>query len=103
MSNYKCNKCNGTTYNSTNCENPACPNLPCCGENVNMCRCNYINSKNHPELKDGEVLLLNVYEHEDWESNIPEWIESVRRGNVAYKTNSTEIVPNMKPLFAKLK
>lgn len=57
----------------------------------------------HPEQMDNEVLLINVKPHEDWESKLPEWIQSVRRGQVAYTTYGKEIVPEMQPLFAILK
>lgn len=57
----------------------------------------------HPEQKPNEVLLINVKDNEDWESRLPNWIESVRRGHVAYTTGGKEIVPEMKPLFGILK
>lgn len=57
----------------------------------------------HPEQKDNEVLLINVKDEEDWESKLPGFIKSVRRGNVAYTTGGKEIVSNMKPLFGILK
>ena len=57
----------------------------------------------HPELKRGEVLLINVRHSEDWENNLPDFIVSVRRGNVAYTTGGKVVVPNMKPLFGVLK
>jgi len=55
----------------------------------------------HPELKDGEVLLLNVKDSEDW--GCPPFCHSVRRGEVAYTTGGKEIVKEMKPLFGLLK
>ena len=57
----------------------------------------------HPELKEGETLLINVRNSEDWENNLPSFIKSVRRGYVAYTTGGKEVVPNMKPLFGVLK
>jgi hypothetical protein len=55
----------------------------------------------HPELKAGEILLLNVKDNENF--GVPPFCESVRRGEVAYITGGGEIVPNMKPLFGMLK
>jgi hypothetical protein len=57
----------------------------------------------HPEQLPGEVLLINVKDNENWETNIPKFIQSVRRGNVAYTTGGKDIVPDMKPLFGILK
>ena len=58
--------------------------------------------KTHPELLKNEVFIINVKDNEDWESKLPDFIESTRRGNVAY-TLTGEVVPDMKPLFAVLK
>lgn len=55
----------------------------------------------HPEIKEGEVLLINVLENEVWEA--PPFCVSVRRGNVAYTSNGKRIVQNMQPLFGLLK
>lgn len=57
----------------------------------------------HPELKENEVLLINVKDDEDWEKNLPDWLVSVRRGEVAYTTGGKEVVKDMKPLFGLLK
>lgn len=54
----------------------------------------------HPEQQDGEVFLLNIKDNEDW--GVPPFCESVRRGDTAYSTTG-EVVPDMKPLFGKLK
>lgn len=54
----------------------------------------------HPEIQDSEIFLLNVKDSEDW--GIPPFCDSVRRGNVAYTTVG-DVVPDMKPLFGKLK
>ena len=66
----------------------------------------YMNSKfftgsvfKHPELKEGEQFLFNVKEGEDWEKNLSKHFKTLRRGNVAYVTNGSEIVPDYKPLF----
>ena len=53
----------------------------------------------HPELKEGEQFLVNVKEGEDWEKNLSKHFKSLRRGNIAYVTNGSEIVPDYKPLF----
>lgn len=57
----------------------------------------------HPEQKENEIFLINAKDNEDFESNLPDWILSTRRGNIAYKTNSYKIVKDMKPIFAVLK
>jgi hypothetical protein len=38
---YNCEKCHGTTKHSYCCENPACPNMPCCGKPLEECKCTY--------------------------------------------------------------
>ena len=43
---YYCSKCEGTSTNSTMCENPNCPNQPCCGQPKEKCMCNE-NFKHH--------------------------------------------------------
>jgi len=55
----------------------------------------------HPELKEGEILLINVKDNEQW--GTPLFCSSTRRGEVAYTTGGKEVVPSMKPLFATLK
>ncbi len=60
----------------------------------------------HPELKEGEVFLINATQKElenGWWGKEPDFIESLRIGNIAYTTGGTETVPEMKPLFGKLK
>lgn len=37
--NYTCKKCKGTSVGSHLCENPECPNMPCCGLPVSECTC----------------------------------------------------------------
>ena len=60
----------------------------------------------HPEIREGEVLFINVTQKELdmklW-GNTPDFFESIRVGNVAYTTGGTEVVPEWKPLFGKLK
>jgi|ERR1035437_265880 hypothetical protein len=58
--------------------------------------------KTHPELLKNEVFIINVKDNEDFETKLPDFIESTRRGNIAY-TSTGEVVPDMKPLFAILK
>ena len=58
--------------------------------------------KTHPEILRNEVFIINVKDNEDFETNLPNFIESTRRGNIAY-TSTGEVVPDMKPLFAVLK
>ena len=56
----------------------------------------------HPELQEGEVVLINVRDEEEWSK--PEFCEYVRRGEIAYTSGRRkEIVPNMRPLIGKLK
>ena len=57
------------------------------------------NTFKHPELKEGEEFLLNVKDGEDWENGLQKHFKTLRRGNVAYVTNGSEIVPDYKPLF----
>lgn len=54
----------------------------------------------HPEIKEGEIFLLNVKDAEVWNGHSA--CESVRRGTVAYSTTG-EIVEGYKPLFGILK
>ena len=61
------------------------------------------NNWKHPELKEGEEFLINVRDNEDWETNLKKHYKSLRRGTVAYVTNGSEIVPDMKPLFGLIK
>jgi len=39
MGNFYCEKCKGVTHDSTLCENISCPNMPCCDEPIDKCRC----------------------------------------------------------------
>lgn len=59
----------------------------------------------HPEIKDGEILLMNVKKGEPLNNIFAKnkTFEYIRLGDTAYKTNSTDIVPEMSPLFGKLK
>ena len=36
---YKCPKCSGDSPTSNTCENPDCPNMPCCGKPQEECSC----------------------------------------------------------------
>ena len=36
---YYCEKCKGTSTTSNQCENPSCPNMPCCGLPRSKCKC----------------------------------------------------------------
>jgi hypothetical protein len=56
----------------------------------------------HPELREGEILFINVKDAEDW-SKVPSFLEYLRHGEIAYTTGGKEVVPDMKPLFGKLK
>jgi hypothetical protein len=56
---------------------------------------------NHPELKEGETLIFNV--RSDEHMNFNDIYSEIRLGEVAYTTYGVSIVPNMKPLFGKLK
>ena len=66
-------------------------------------RAKFVNENKHPEQRENEIFLINVRDDENWENKIPNWIESVRRGKIAYTTGQKDIVPNMKPLFGVLK
>jgi hypothetical protein len=57
----------------------------------------------HPELREGEVFLINAKDGEDWSNFGKGYIEYLRLGEVAYQTHSFTIVPGYKPLFGKLK
>ncbi len=58
----------------------------------------------HPEQKENEILLLNVKPDEPmFVHSLPDWLSSVRLGEVAYATNGVYIVEDMKPLFGTLK
>lgn len=37
---YYCHDCKGTTYDVNYCDNPDCPNMPCCGRSKEECDCN---------------------------------------------------------------
>jgi len=36
---FKCDKCKGTTKDVDYCDNPSCPNMPCCGKPKEDCEC----------------------------------------------------------------
>lgn len=36
---FYCQKCKGYTYDVDWCENPCCPNMPCCGKPRELCNC----------------------------------------------------------------
>lgn len=38
---FECDQCKGITKHSYCCENPACPNMPCCGKPQELCECTY--------------------------------------------------------------
>lgn len=61
-------------------------------------------SLNHPELEEDEIFLLNIApeEFERFNTSRPKWVKSLRMGKIAYKTNSTVIVTEFVPLFAKI-
>jgi len=40
MTDYTCDRCGYTTAGSTYCHNLVCPNLPCCGNPKDECKCN---------------------------------------------------------------
>lgn len=56
----------------------------------------------HPELKEGEELIINIKEGEDW-SSLSEHFETLRVGEVAYKTHSFDVAEGYKPLFGTRK
>lgn len=57
----------------------------------------------HPEIKEGEVFLINAKKGEDWSSSVPFFVKKTRRGTVAFKTNSFEVIEGYFPIFAVLK
>ena len=36
---FYCKKCKGVTYDVDYCDNPSCPNMPCCGKPKESCDC----------------------------------------------------------------
>lgn len=38
---YHCPNCKGYTYDVDYCDNPCCPNMPCCGKPRELCSCGY--------------------------------------------------------------
>jgi hypothetical protein len=57
----------------------------------------------HPEQKENEVFLINAKVNEDWHTNAPKWIESIRYGINAYYHNTNLVVEGYRPVFAVLK
>lgn len=55
----------------------------------------------HPELQADEIFLLNVKDSENF--GVPPFCISTRRGEIAYITGGGQVVPDMKPLFGKVK
>jgi hypothetical protein len=55
----------------------------------------------HPEQKPGEKFLMNVtqQEFEVARERLKKGYSSVRLGNVAYATGSTDVVPQYRPMF----
>jgi hypothetical protein len=62
---------------------------------------NYDPNWKHPELQEGEIMLINIKQNEVW--NKPDFMEYIRVGNIAYRTYGKGVVEDMKPLFGKLK
>ena len=42
---YYCPDCKGTTFDVDYCDNPDCPNMPCCGKPRELCDCKETGSK----------------------------------------------------------
>ena len=38
---FECDKCKGVCSDSIQCENPSCPNMPCCEESRTRCECDW--------------------------------------------------------------
>ena len=57
----------------------------------------------HPEMLDGEIFLMNVTEEEflRFEKSAPEWLKTLRLGQIAHDTNSTTVVPGFRPMLGK--
>lgn len=52
---YICPKCEGRSFNSDSCENPSCPNQPCCGKPKELCKC-------QPSIGYGLPIIVKGYE-----------------------------------------
>ena len=50
---YHCDKCEGTSTTSTVCENPDCPNQPCCSKPLAECRCGLKNISELTNISEG--------------------------------------------------
>lgn len=57
----------------------------------------------HPEIKENEIFLINLSEKEFENFDKPSFIVSLRQGNVAYVTDGSKVVPDLKPVFGILK
>jgi len=42
---YHCPKCKGYSYDVDYCDNPSCPNMPCCGKPKELCDCKETDKK----------------------------------------------------------
>jgi len=51
---FHCNECGGTTYYVDYCDNPCCPNQPCCGKPKDQCYC-YLNDDKKEEIIDNKI------------------------------------------------
>lgn len=57
---FKCDQCKGTTKHSYCCENPSCPNMPCCGKSVEDCTCSYEPIKHEFKVKEFKKAYANA-------------------------------------------
>jgi len=62
--NYYCDKCKGTTKNCETCDNPSCPNQPCCGRPLRECDCNPLTETRLIEIEIGSVFALGEIEND---------------------------------------
>lgn len=54
----------------------------------------------HPEQKENEIFLINAKVGEDWHTNTPSWVQSVRYGINAYYLGTNLVVEGYRPVFA---
>ena len=61
---------------------------------------NNLQNTTHPELKEGEIFLINIHENDPPMEGIPSWLESTRKGTQAYTTIGKKLPQDQwHPLF----
>ena len=65
MKDFYCDKCKGTTKDYECCDNPSCPNQPCCGKPLKYCDCNPLTKERLLEMDEGQIfgigLISNIH------------------------------------------